>query len=389
MDSDNYKILAVDDNPKNLKVLAALLSAHNYQVDYAFSGMEALKFAEAEEYDLVLLDIMMPVMDGFETCLKIKENEKNKELPVIFLTARSETESITQAFNVGGYDYITKPFRGDELLARVKTHVTLKRLREAQKEINKWLELQVRERTEELVIANRQLEKANLELETLDRAKNEFLRMINHEIRTPLNAILGFTGILKNTPISSELIEPVQYLDIASLRLEKFLMVVLQITELLTQGKRVRMEPVVVSEVISTVKMKMKEQFSSKNIMLGLSAGLYDLRLFGNIKLLAICFESILENAIKYSDQNGTITIQGEQKENKVIIEIIDTGSGFSQAAMSTLFRFFAIGEQHVDQNAGLGLALSKLVMEAHHGDIQINNNPDKGATVRLIFNGT
>ena len=113
MDYEEYKILAVDDNPKNLKVLAALLSSNNYQVDYAFSGIEAIKLIAEDHYDLVLLDIMMPGLDGFETCVRIKQDEKNKFLPVIFLTAKTEIESITRAFQAGGFDYLTKPFRSD------------------------------------------------------------------------------------------------------------------------------------------------------------------------------------------------------------------------------------------------------------------------------------
>jgi two-component system sensor histidine kinase/response regulator len=386
MESENYKILAVDDNPKNLKVLAALLSSHSYAVDYAFSGAEALKFLAAEEYDLVLLDIMMPEMDGFETCLRIREDARHKDLPVIFLTAKTEIESITEAFRSGGFDYVTKPFRSAELLARVNTHIELKRLRKRQKELNRWLEEQVSQRTEELVQTNTKLEEANHELQVLDKAKNEFLRMINHEIRTPLNAILGFTDILKTQLKSSEIFEFVEYLDIASLRLEKFLMVVLQITELRTKNRPIEKEQVSLNQVISAAKERMSEGFTAKNIKPLLSANLINLFIPGNFKLLQSCFECLLENAVTHSEENGEITIQANEISEQVIVEIIDQGNGFSQQALNTLFRIFAIGEQHVDQNAGLGLALVKLIMDAHHGEVQINNNPGRGATVRLLF---
>lgn len=386
MPTECYKILAVDDNPKNLKVIAALLSENDFEVHFATSGREALQMISGTEYDLILLDIMMPELDGIETCSRIKEQHKNLELPVIFLTAKTETDSITQAFGAGGIDYVTKPFRGEELLARVKTHIDLKRLRDQQKRLNEWLENQVTARTLELTTANAELEKANRELATLDRAKNEFLRMINHEIRTPLNAILGFTEIIKNLPKSEEIVEPVHYLDQASLRLEKFLMVILQITELITKGIQIPKEPVSLGEVISSVTHKLKDQLVEKNISTTLAGGLFHMVIPGNIKLIRQCFECILENAIQFSYPNSTITMLADSSKDTVMVEVIDEGSGFSEKAMQTLFGFFAIGEQHVDQNAGLGLALVKLIMDAHRGEIQITNNPGKGATVRLFF---
>jgi len=386
MEFDEYKILAVDDNPKNLKVLAALLSTNNFQVDYAFSGLEALKLIAEENYDLVLLDIMMPGMDGFETCMQIKQDEKNKFLPVIFLTAKTEIESITKAFQLGGYDYLTKPFRSDELLARVRTHAELKRHREQQKELNQWLEEKVTERTRELHEANIKLEKANRELQSLDRAKNEFLRMINHEIRTPLTAIIGFTSMLKDELKSTEIYEMVQYMDIASQRLEKFLMVVLQITELTAKDSPIHLENIPVSELIEVCKTRLQGKITSQKLAVGTEGDAFNLIIPGNKKLLHSCFESILENAIKFSPEGRIIAIQVYRKGQEIIVEFVDEGPGFSDISLNTLFQFFAIGEQHVDQNAGLGLALVKLIMDAHGGKIEIFNNPQKGATVRLIF---
>jgi two-component system, sensor histidine kinase and response regulator len=386
MNPEEYKILAVDDNPKNLKVLAALLSNHSYLVDYAFSGIEALKLIENENYDVILLDIMMPEMDGFETCEKIRQIEKNKDVPIIFLTAKTETDSITRGFQVGGYDYVTKPFRSDELLARVRTHVELKRHRDKQKEINRWLEEKVEERTQELSQANLQLEKANRELTALDRAKNEFLRMINHEIRTPLNAILGFTAFLKDELKSEPILEMVEFLDIASVRLEKFLMVVLQITELITKDKPVQAELVVVKEIVSEAQSRLKNAIIEKKLRVGIEGDAFNIKIPGNKKLLFTCFECILNNAIKYSPDESVISIQSFIEEDKVVVEFIDEGSGFSEEAMNSLFQFFAVGEQHVDQNAGLGLAMVKLIMDTHQGNIEVWNNEIRGATVKLSF---
>jgi DNA-binding response OmpR family regulator len=123
------KILIVDDNAENRKVLGSLLYKNGYDVGVAINGKKALEFVATIEPDLILLDVMMPEMDGFEVCKKLKENEFTRFIPVIFLTARTSTEDIVKGFDVGGVDYISKPFNAQELLARVRTHIEMKILR--------------------------------------------------------------------------------------------------------------------------------------------------------------------------------------------------------------------------------------------------------------------
>ncbi len=128
--SEKSLILIVDDNPQNIQVLGNIIENGDYELAIATNGEDALDLLQVEKPDLVLLDIMMPEMDGYEVCKKIKENKKTKDIPVIFLTAKRELDDLIKAFNVGGVDYVTKPFNADELLARVKTHVELKKARE-------------------------------------------------------------------------------------------------------------------------------------------------------------------------------------------------------------------------------------------------------------------
>ena len=127
-------ILIVDDTEQNLEVLGNLLSENNYDLAIATNGIEAIESINTTIPDLVLLDVMMPEIDGFETCKRIKQQERTKDLPIIFLTAKVETEDIIRGFHVGGIDYITKPFRKEELLARVDTHVKLRKTQKALKE---------------------------------------------------------------------------------------------------------------------------------------------------------------------------------------------------------------------------------------------------------------
>ncbi len=125
----SFSILIVDDEPKNIQLLGNLLKEKDYDVEFAMDGTKALEWIENKHFDLILLDIMMPGMDGYDVCKKIKSDHEKKHIPVIFLTAKTETEDIVRGFEVGGADYITKPFKAPELLARVKVHVEMKMLR--------------------------------------------------------------------------------------------------------------------------------------------------------------------------------------------------------------------------------------------------------------------
>jgi len=124
-----FMILIVDDEPKNIQLLANILNEEKYEFEYAMNGEEALNWISSKKFDLILLDIMMPDMDGFEVCKQIKNNESTKHIPVLFLTAKSELNDLVHGFQVGGSDYVTKPFQQLELLARIKVQAELKTLR--------------------------------------------------------------------------------------------------------------------------------------------------------------------------------------------------------------------------------------------------------------------
>lgn len=162
------KILIVDDVPKNIELAANILQTKNYNITFAKSGPIALEKVKSIDFDLILLDVMMPEMDGFEVCKILKEDEQTRDIPVIFLTARSETENVVKGFELGAVDYVTKPFQTEELLARVKTHIDIRKKLEEKKEIEKKLSsdepVGEHEDTEEL---KKQLESRKAELENV------------------------------------------------------------------------------------------------------------------------------------------------------------------------------------------------------------------------------
>ena len=186
-------ILIVDDTPANVSVLLDHLSQHGFKVLVAESGPSALMQAKHAQPDLLLLDVMMPEMDGFETCRRLKRNEATREIPVIFMTSLSETDDKVRAFGSGAVDYVTKPFQHEEVLARITTHLTLKRLQTQLQEANDRLEQRVAERTAELSDANAALQVALNEVEALkDRLQDEN-RYLQEEIKRDhsVEAIIG------------------------------------------------------------------------------------------------------------------------------------------------------------------------------------------------------
>lgn len=172
-----YKILIVDDNKNNIQVLASTLSQDGYNIEFALNGNDAIDWVSEQTFDLILLDVMMPGIDGFETCVKIKQIDSAKDIPIIFITARTDTESISKGFISGSVDYITKPFNSIELLARVKTHIELRVKNIALAELNANLEKIVDDRTNQI---------------------KEYAFITSHNLRRPLANIIGLTSAIEN-----------------------------------------------------------------------------------------------------------------------------------------------------------------------------------------------
>ncbi|MGE5680359.1 MAG: response regulator, partial [Bacillota bacterium] len=177
----NSVILVVDDVPQNLEVLGTLLRGRGFKVAFASDGEQAIKSATAKVPDLILLDVSMPGMDGFEVCRILKETPETFHIPVIFLTAKSETEEVVKGFDCGGVDYIIKPFKPAELISRVTTHLELKKSRE---------DIALRK------VVEQKLKAAKEKAEELSRLKSSLLNNMSHEFRTPLISIIGYSQMM-------------------------------------------------------------------------------------------------------------------------------------------------------------------------------------------------
>ncbi|HEY9296651.1 MAG TPA: response regulator, partial [Phormidium sp.] len=196
-------ILIVDDTPENLQVLSATLTDSGYKVRGVINGKMALRAARSAQPDLILLDIRMPDMNGYEVCEQLKSDSSTLEIPVIFISASDAVFDKVKAFQVGGVDYVTKPFQVEEVLARVEHQLTIRRLQKQLIEQNQLLQTEIIER-----------KKAEETAAAASQSKTEFLANMSHELRTPLNAILGFTQVMmRDSLLSSEQTENLRIIN--------------------------------------------------------------------------------------------------------------------------------------------------------------------------------
>ena len=378
------KILLVDDAPENIDTLGALLS--EYKRTVALSGQRTIELAHKEpKPDLILLDVVMPDMDGYEVCKRLRKSKDTKDIPIIFITSRTEPDSILEGFRIGAQDYVTKPFDAGELLARVKTQLEIVENRKKLQSVNSWLEESVNQRTTELRLANQALQRAKKELENLDTSKSEFLSIISHEIRTPLNGIIGGLSLLKEQEVSEETLEFIGLLDESVQRLESFSISAFSISELKTRGPdALRKAPLDLAAFTREILDARSAMIDEKCLLVDFTqpTGAFDIN--GDGQFLKKAVLAVLDNAIRHSPVGGTISVRIEQESRHAKLRILDEGQGFGDRWLHKLD--FLASENHVDQNPGLGLYLSSLILKNHDGELRYGNNAGKGAYIEFLL---
>jgi len=386
------KILLVDDNLQNIQVLGNLLENEGYQTEFALSGKEALHWIEESVFDLILLDVMMPGMNGFEVCGEIRKNSDYQDVPIVFLTAKTDIYSTLKGFDVKAQDYISKPFEQNELLARIKTQIELKQSKDLLKSMNYVLEEKVRERTKDLIQAhqkleatNQELENANQELRQLGEAKNKFLHLISHEMRTPLNGLIGSTEILKCLVKDNDLMVSVGVLDESVKRLQRFSLDAILLTTLSVSGYRLEYEQVNVKDVLDVVITKHKKTYSSKKIEFINDNILSATFLTTDKKLIFEVLDRVIENSIVFSGETPVVKISKEPVEDHFVLTITDNGPGFPIEMLNRNVPLLS-PVNHIDQNIGLDLYLVNLIMETLKGSLKIGNVKEGGACVTLCI---
>jgi two-component system, sensor histidine kinase and response regulator len=414
-------ILIVDDTPDNLRLLSALLQNQGYKVRKAISGMRALQVLQMVLPDLILLDIFMPDMDGYEVCRQLKKNPATCEIPVIFLSASNEALDKILAFEVGGVDYVTKPFDTQEVVARLETHLKLRQLQQqlqqqnaqlsqeirdrvaaetALQTLNQDLEERVQIRTAELQRANTQLRQLERELrkslnkeQELNQQKDEFLKNISHELRTPLNGILGNLRLILDALCDDpeEERELLQEAEVSGLRLLSMVNCILDLANLTMGQMSANLQVVQLQEILDAAIANILPQLEQKKLQLVRHDKNGPLRLRADPRHLSKVFDHLLDNAIKFTPQGSvTITTRIQSLSNPPQADIIikDTGIGLDLNLQRQLCQAFVMVDGSSTRNcggAGLGLAISRQLMELMKGQISlISAGKDRGTCVTL-----
>jgi two-component system sensor histidine kinase/response regulator len=382
-------VLIVDDIQTNIDFITEIIATiDNTEIDGVNTGQQAFDYVANRKPDLILLDVSMPKMDGYEVCSLLKSNPEYSDIPIIFLTARVLKEDIIKGFLVGAVDYIIKPFNMSELLARVKTQLSLRKKTKELQFINQKLESLVEERTGLLIESNKKLTETNLklteaynQLSTLDRAKNDFIAHINHELRTPLNGILGYTSLLAEMSTGKDEVNYVHSINLLVSRLIKLAEISLLFTELRTVDHKINLEKVNLSDIIQ--RSINNPEIQEKDLRLEITDIDESMYTLAEPRLLLTCVSIILDNAVKYSPNGGKIMISAVQNEDHYIIKISDEGPGFSEIAKSKLFELFTADNlEQRSYGLGIGLATAKHIIDIMGGEITIQKKSTRGALV-------
>ncbi len=362
-------ILVVDDTPVNLKLISDMLTKNGYRVRSARGGKRALISALSNPPELVLLDIKMPDLDGYEVCARLKQNPDTQDIPIIFISALNDTEDIVKAFEAGGVDYVTKPFKFREVLVRVESQLTLARQRQQ-------LELMRQQEAEYY--------------ETINQMRDRFIKAATHDLKNPIALIVGYTGLLKeHSAIESddELMAYVTGIQNGTLRLRDLVTDLLDIAQM-ESGVQLNLVPGSSRLLIEASLSEYALIAEQRGLEICIEPG-EDVFIIMDEKWLQRALGNLVSNAIKYTDPGGTIGIMAESQCDHIIIGVEDNGIGIPADDIPYLFDpFYRVREKrHKEiEGSGLGLTIVKSIVDQHNGSIQITSVPGKGSRFEITL---
>lgn len=353
-------ILVVDDTPENLRLLMVVLTAEGYKVKPCTSGQRSLSLARTNPPDLILLDILMPDMDGYEVCRNLKSDDLTCNIPIIFLSALDEVFDKVKAFDVGGVDYITKPFQVQEVSARVRTQLILC---QQQKEL--------REQNLMLQNLNRELVRSNEELE-------KFAYIVSHDLQQPLQGILGFAKILR-----------MQYLDTLDREADRY------VTRIIGAADRMQN---LIENLLNYARVDTNCQLSPTDCNRVLDAAIANLQMAifqqnacliygklpivqGNETQLIQLFQNTISNALKFDRPQVPLQIEisAELKEDQWLFCVRDNGRGIDPQHFDRIFQLFQRLDDRQTHGMGIGLATCQKIVDRHGGQIWVESQLGEG----------
>jgi len=375
---ETHAILIIDDSPTNLGVLADYLENYDFDILVAEDGESGLNKAQYALPDLILLDVMMPGIDGFETCRQLKADEKTKDIPIIFMTALAETEHKVKGFASGAVDYVTKPLHQEEVLARIHTH------------------LKINDLTNRLQAANQELSKLNAD-------KDKFMSIMAHDLKGPFLPLLGMSELLPRL-IEADAYDKVQEM---SFGIHRAAQNVYNLLENLLQWSRLQMgridykpKKVDLTEIVTRNIQLLEETALYKGIVL--ESHLYrPIYVFVDEYMLDTTVRNLMSNALKFTPSGGSVIILAPLIEdsfqletdsttrNFIELSVVDTGVGIDEEDMKKLFRldshYTTLGTAR-EQGTGLGLIMCQEMVRKNGGNISVKSKVGKGTTFTITI---
>jgi signal transduction histidine kinase len=403
-------ILVVDDRDENLMALEAVLDDPSYRLVRARSGREALKEVLDQDFALILLDVVMPGVDGYETATLIRERPRSRQTPIIFLTANDfGVNYVFRGYTVGAVDYLVKPVPPDVLRSKVAVFVELFRRQEALRIGHEKLEERIAERTKELASANialsaeieerAKIEKervqllkreqlARVEAERANRLKDEFLATLSHELRTPLNAIMGWAHVLTQSSHDRDTVQRASTVIRQNAAAQAQLIDdILDVSRIV--GGRLVIESglVPMRRVIEDAIDSLMPAAAAKNIQVTreLAEGL---NVLGDRDRLQQVVWNLVSNAFKFTPKGGSVTVKLAESDSDIYLEVVDTGIGIPAEFLPFVFDRFRQADSSKSRRhngLGLGMAIVRHLVELHGGTVAVESpGENQGATFKL-----
>jgi signal transduction histidine kinase len=343
------KLLVVDDNEMNRDMLQRRLSREGYTVHMAEGGAEALERLSTESFDLALLDVMMPEVSGLDVLSRLRERYTLAELPVIMVTAKSQSGDMVEALQLGANDYVTKPIDYPVLLARVRTHMNLRRLSEL---------------------------------------KDEFMRIASHDLKNPLTEIMGIAGLVEamvppGTPMPERLHTMVGKQRLAAKRMQTIIEDFLDLQAAEGGALRLSLAPLQLGELAEEAVEATRLAAAAKDIALSLEPAALPEVAADRDRLAQVAL-NLVDNAVKFAPPGASVVVRTRQDGDWAVFEVEDNGPGLKDEDFKRVFtKYGRLSSRPTggEKSTGLGLSICKQLVEQHHGQIGVHNNPTAGAT--------